>query len=190
MIYQPQQFNNLLGISGFSDTLLKNHFTLYEGYVKNVNLLNDLISTSKPGTPEYSEIRRRFGWEWNGMRMHEIYFNNITKDYKELDIKSLLYNELVVSFCSYEKWLEDFKSVGLTRGIGWAVLVKDKITNTLMNIWVGEHDTGQLADQEILLVMDVWEHSYMTDYGIKRVDYIEKFIQSINWVVVAGRYNK
>lgn len=190
MIYEAKKFDNLFGLNGFSDTMLKNHFSLYEGYVKNVNFLNELLKNLKPGSPEYNEIRRRFGWEWNGMRMHELYFGNLTKDIKVLSTDSLLFNDLVVTFCSYDKWLEDFKSLGMTRGIGWAVLVKDRINNTLMNIWVGEHDIGQLVDQEILLVMDVWEHSYMTDYGIKRADYIESFIKSVDWAVVAERYNK
>ena len=95
---------------------------------------------------------------------------------------------LVTAFGSYENWLADFKILGMTRGIGWAVLVKDKSTGALMNIWIGEHDVGHLAGEEILLVMDVWEHAYMTDYGIKRADYIEKFLSAIDWQVVEKRY--
>jgi Fe-Mn family superoxide dismutase len=190
MTYKVKTFNNLLGLNGFSETMLKNHLTLYEGYVKNVNTFCDLFQTLKAGSPEYNEIRRRFAWEWNGMRMHELYFSNLTKDFKELNKNSVLYNDLVTSFCSYEKWAEDFKSLGMTRGIGWVVLVKDKESNNLMNIWIGEHEIGHLANQEILLVMDVWEHSYMTDYGIKRADYIEVFLKSVDWLVVAERFNK
>ena len=190
MIYEPKKFDGLIGLSGFSETMLKNHVALYEGYVKNVNSLNDLLSNLKAGSLECNEIRRRFGWEWNGMKMHELYFSNLTKNSQELNQDGILYNDIVASFCSYEKWLEDFKFVGLTRGIGWAVLIKEKINNSLMNIWIGEHDIGQLVDQEILLVMDVWEHSYVTDYGIKRADYIESFIKAINWDVVLERYQK
>lgn len=190
MIYEPRKFDNLLGLSGFSDVMLKNHFALYEGYVKNVNICNDLLSVLKSGSPERSEICRRFGWEWNGMKMHELYFANLIKSYQELSQNGIFYNDIVASFCSYDKWLEGFKALGLTRGIGWAVLVKDKINNTLRNIWIGEHDMGHLVDQEILLVMDVWEHSYITDYGIKRADYIESFIKAINWDVVLERYQK
>ncbi|MFA6430236.1 MAG: Fe-Mn family superoxide dismutase [Candidatus Paceibacterota bacterium] len=188
MIYEAKKFDHLLGLNGFSDTMLKNHVALYEGYVKNVNIFDGLLKSLENGSSECNEIRRRFGWEWNGMRMHELYFSNLIKDFKELNTSGLLFNDLTISFSSYEKWLENFKSVGLTRGIGWVVLVKDKINHTLMNIWIGEHDIGQLVGQEILLVMDVWEHSYITDYGIKRADYIEKFIQSINWVVVEERH--
>ena len=173
MIYETKKFEHLLGITGFSDVMLKNHFTLYEGYVKNMNTSTD---------------RRRFGWEYNGMKLHELYFENITKDFKEIKQESNLYKNIVTAFSSYENWLADFKALGLTRGIGWVALVKDRATGTLMNIWIGEHDLGHLANEEILLVMDVWEHAYMTDYGIKRADYIENFIKIINWEVVEKRW--
>lgn len=188
MIYKAKKFEDLIGLNGFSETMLKNHFSLYEGYVKNVNILNDLLNTLKTGSPEFGEIRRRFGWEWDGMRMHELYFGNLTKDFKKLDEARDMFIDLVGYFSSYEKWLEDFRAVGSTRGIGWAVLVKDRVNGALMNIWIGEHNIGQLVDQKILLVMDVWEHSYMTDYGIKRIDYIDRFIESIDWQVVEERY--
>lgn len=173
MTYEIKKFEHLLGISGLSDTLLKNHFTLYEGYVKNVNSCTD---------------RRRFGWEYDGMKLHELYFENLTKENKEINKEGELYKNLVTTFGSYENWLSDFKALGLTRGIGWVALVKDRATSVLMNIWIGEHDTGHLANGEILLVMDVWEHAYMTDYGIKRADYIEKIIPIIDWEVVEKRY--
>lgn len=172
MTYEIKKFEHLLGIAGFSDVMLKNHFTLYEGYVKNTNTSTD---------------RRRFAWEYNGMKLHELYFENIIKDFKEINQESNLYKNIVTTFGSYENWLADFKALGLTRGIGWSALVKDKATGALMNIWIGEHDLGHLANEEILLVMDVWEHAYITDYGIKRADYIENFLKVINWEVVEKR---
>jgi Fe-Mn family superoxide dismutase len=35
--------------------------------------------------------------------------------------------------------------------------------------------------------MDVFEHAYMLDYGLKRADYIEAFFKNINWSAVDGR---
>jgi superoxide dismutase, Fe-Mn family len=190
MIYESKKYEGLFGLSGLSDTLLKNHFTLYEGYVKNVNILVDLSKTLKPGSPEYNELRRRFGWEWNGMRLHELYFENLTKEFKDLDKENELTKGIITAFGSYENWMADFKILGLTRGIGWAVLVKDKNTGALMNIWIGEHDVGHLAGTDILLIMDVFEHSYLTDYGVKRADYIDKFIFLIDWETVEKRFNR
>ena len=190
MNYIQKNFDNLLGLVGLSDAMLTNHFTLYGGYVKNVNAISDLLGTTKLGSPEYNELKRRFGWEFNGMRLHELYFENLTKSGKVLTKKSNLFKAIEKSFGSYEKWLEDFKATGMIRGIGWAALVNDRASGALMNIWIGEHDMGQLCQQDILLVMDVWEHAYMTDYGIKRVDYINAFINNIDWQVVEGRCEK
>src|SRR3989338_1702210 len=84
MSYQAINYDHLIGTPGFSNQLMKNHFTLYQGYVTNFNKLNDTLvaleKDGKYGTPEYSELNRRFGWEFNGMRLHEYYFGNMTKD--------------------------------------------------------------------------------------------------------------
>ena len=186
-MYEQKKYEHLLGIEEFSDVMLSNHFTLYGGYVKNVNTILELLKTVKANSPEYNELKRRFGWEWNGMKMHEFYFENMTKEKTGTTRDSAFEKAFVTSFGTYEKWLEDFKATGMIRGIGWVVLVQDKTNGNMMNLWVGEHEQGQLGDQKILLVMDCWEHAYMTDYGIKRADYINAFINCIDWKVVENR---
>lgn len=185
-IYVAKDFKSLLGLSGLSDTLLTNHFTLYEGYVKNTNTLVGLLEAKEAGTPEYAELRRRFGWEWNGMRLHELYFENMTKDAKELAAGALK-EKLEAVYGSMENWKKNFVSVGAMRGIGWVVLYQDPINGELFSTWINEHDMGHLAGCKPLLVMDVFEHAYMTDYGIKKADYIETFFRSIDWSVVEKR---
>ena len=101
-MYEAKNFDNILGTTGFSDQLLKNHFTLYQGYVTNTNKLLEQLSKTAPGTPEYAELKRRFGWEFNGMRLHELYFGNMTKTPNALDKNSKLYKQLAKDFGSYE----------------------------------------------------------------------------------------
>lgn len=191
MAYMAKNFEGLLGIDGFSDQLLKNHFTLYNGYVTNFNKLDTtLVEIEKQGkynTPEYAELNRRLGWEFNGMRLHELYFENMTKKGTLLDKKSQLYSAITKEFGSYEFWEKDFKSMGMMRGIGWVVLYYDNEAKRLFNVWINEHDTGHFAGCVPLLVMDVFEHAYMPDYGLKRADYIEAFFKSINWDVASKR---
>ncbi len=187
MTYEEKKFDHLLGLPGFSDTLLKNHFTLYAGYVKNVNVVSDLMKTLKAGSPEYNEVKRRFGWEWNGMRLHELYFGNMTKDATAMNADGELAKSMAYLWGSYDAWLADFKAVGAMRGIGWAILAFDPEAKRLFNVWINEHDVGHLAGAVPLLVMDVFEHAYMTDYGIKKADYIEAFVKAIDWKVVERR---
>lgn len=188
-MYQPKDFKHLLGMEGMSDALLTNHFTLYEGYVKNTNAVADLLKTKESGTPEYAELKRRFGWEWNGMRLHELYFGNLAKASRPtIQDESVLAGAIQQSFGSFDAWKKDFIGTGTMRGIGWVILAKDSETGALFNTWIDEHNTGNLAGATPLLVMDVFEHAFMLDYGLKRADYIETFFRSIDWDVVEGRF--
>lgn len=190
-MYQPKSFEHLLGLKGFSDQLLKNHFTLYQGYVNNTNRIAEalagLLKQGKTGTPEYAELKRRFGWEFNGMRLHEHYFGNMTRESAGLSSSSEIYRKIVEDFGSYEDWEKDFKAAGMMRGIGWVVLYYDTAVGKLWNTWVNEHDVGHLSGAAPVLIMDVFEHAYMIDYGLKRADYVEAFFNAIDWEKVSDR---
>ncbi len=191
MAYTAKDYSNLIGMEGFSETLLKSHFTLYQGYVTNTNKLMDSLATmlkeGKVGTPEYSELKRRMGFEFNGMRLHEYYFGNLGGD-GALDKSGKLGRKLAEDFGNYEDWERDFKGTGTMRGIGWTILYQDNTTGQLLNQWINEHETGHLAGCTPVLVMDVFEHAFITDYGLKRANYIEAFFKNINWGVVEGRH--
>ena len=186
MVYEAKNFDNLLGLKGFSDNLLNNHFKLYQGYVTHTNKVLELLNKGAD-TYEYGELKRRFGWEFNGMRLHEYYFGNIIKDGRNLDTGSELHKKLCDQFGSYEKWEEDFKSTGGMRGIGWVILAHDREKDTLFNIWINEHDVGHLAGADPLLVMDVFEHAFVLDYGLDKASYINAFMDVIDWDVVSKR---
>ena len=161
--YAPQNFDRLYGTAGFSDTLLGNHFTLYQGYVTNVNKITETLKALDPASPQYAELKRRFGWEFSGMRLHELYFSNMTKETQSLDLGSSLRTKIVEDFGSFDNWLSDFKATGTMRGIGWAILYQDGQNGNLFNIWINEHELGHLAGGTPLLVLDVFEHAYITD---------------------------
>jgi Fe-Mn family superoxide dismutase len=190
MAYQAKDYTRLIGMEGFSQTLLNNHFTLYQGYVTNTNKLSDLLMAmlkeDKAGGPEYSELKRRFGFEFNGMRLHEYYFENLGG--KTPPEKSgTLAKKLADAYGSYDAWEKDFRATGMMRGIGWVILYQDNVTGGLFNQWINEHEVGHLAGCRPILVMDVFEHAFMTDYGLKRADYIAAFFKNINWKVVESR---
>ncbi len=185
-MYTAKDFSSLLGIEGLSDALLNNHFMLYQGYVANTNKLVDIMKAIEPGTPEYAELHRRFGWEWNGMRLHELYFGNMVKGGVALSDR-ILKQKIESTWGSVENWQKEFVGVGAMRGIGWAMLCHDKREGKLFNVWVNEHDAGHLAGATPLLIMDVFEHAFMLDYGIKRADYIAVFMKSIDWHAVEER---
>jgi Fe-Mn family superoxide dismutase len=190
MNYTPKDYAKLLGTPGFSDTLLKNHFTLYQGYVTNTNKVLDILGLmakdGKTGTPEYAELKRRLGWEFNGMRLHELYFGNLGGT-APLDPASKLARRIAENFGDIEMWEKDFRATGAMRGIGWTVLYEDTNNGRLINFWINEHDAGHPAGCAPLLVMDVFEHAFITDYQLKRADYIEAFFKAIDWGAVGMR---
>jgi superoxide dismutase, Fe-Mn family len=177
-------------MEGFSETLLKNHFTLYQGYVTNTNKVLDtlaqMLKDDKAGTTEFAELKRRVGWEFNGMRLHEYYFENLGGK-APLDQNSSLSKKLAGEFGSYDAWEKDFKATGAMRGIGWVVLYQDITNGKLINCWINEHDVSHPAGCNPLLIMDVFEHAFMIDYGLKRADYIGAFFKNIDWSAVGAR---
>ena len=189
MAYAAKDYSALIGMPGFSETLLKNHFTLYQGYVANTNKVFDSLAQmtqdGKAGTPEYAELKRRLGWEFDGMRLHEYYFENLGA--KPLAPAGKLAQKIAADFGSYENWEKDFKATGAMRGIGWTILYQDPASGRLINFWINEHDVSHPAGCTPLLIMDVFEHAFMIDFGLKRADYIAAFFTAINWGAVEKR---
>jgi len=190
MLYTAKEYSKLIGMDGFSEILLKNHFTLYQGYVTNTNKVTDtlgqMLKEGKTGIPEFAELKRRLGWEFNGMRLHEYYFENLGGK-GEIKKDGKLAKKMAENFGNYETWEKDFKAVGTMRGIGWAVLYQDITNGNLINFWINEHDVSHPAGCIPILIMDVFEHAFMIDYGLKRADYIEAFFKNINWPAVETR---
>ena len=190
MPYAAKDYSVLVGMEGFSETLIKNHFTLYQGYVTNTNkvadILDQMLTDGKTGTPEYAELKRRFGWEFNGMRLHEYYFENLGGKVT-LSRDGKLAKQMQADFGGYETWEKDFKTTGTMRGIGWVVLYEDTLQGRLFNVWINEHDVSHPAGCNPVLIMDVFEHAFMIDYGLKRADYIEAFFKNLNWTAVESR---
>ena len=191
-VYRAKNFYHLLGMQGFSDNLLTMNFKLYEGYVKQTNLfisrLKELEKEGKVGSIEYVGIKRMFGFEYDGMRLHELYFENLGGK-TPLAVKDALYQQIERDFDSFEAWKKDFMATGMIRGVGWALLYFDPHAKRLFNVWINEHQMNELAECKIILAMDVWEHAYITEYGIQRADYIDAFMRNIQWNIPSHRFS-
>jgi len=192
--YVAKSYDHLVGqLPGIDDNVLKMHFKLYQGYVANANkILSTLTQMEKDGklrTPEYAGLKRMLGWEWDGMRLHEFYFDNMGGQSK-YDSTTTLGQAIEKEFGSFDKWADDFKATGLIRGIGWSILYLDKETGRLINTWINEHDLGHLAGGAPILVMDVFEHAYITQYGLDRAQYIDAFFKNINWDLAQKRFDE
>ncbi len=190
MAYEPKNYDHLKGgaLKGFSDSQLEQHFTLYKGYIAKLNEIEQKLSEADNTKPnysfnEYSELKRREAVAFNGSFLHELYFENLGADgtvsadlQKALDERG-----------GKEKVVADLKAAALC-GPGWAILTRNRRDNKLHTYFFAEHHLGLPIDQDLLLVLDSWEHAFMVDYGIKRPDYINAFMPNINWGEVSKRY--
>ena len=193
--YNVRPFD-LHGLVGISDRTFEMHLKLYEGYVQATNQLTaQICEMLKDGRidheemPAYSELTRRLGFEYNGMVLHEYYFENlqsggVTKPGRG----SAFVKAAEDSLGSYDMWKLDFSSVGKMRGVGWAVCSLNPASRRLSNHWISLHEHGHVAGFIPLLVMDVWEHAYLLDYKpAERASYIEAFFANIAWKAVEKR---
>lgn len=201
MDYKEQTFN-IPEIEGISKKTIEEHLKLYAGYVKHVNVITATIAEmSKYTGPDMpmlagttyaiNEMRRRFAFEFNGMRNHEYYFEQVENGRNSGDMNSALAIQMKKDFGSGEAWYEEFKNICLTRGIGWAILYYDKKADRLINAWVDEQHLGQLNGLDFIYGVDMWEHSYMIDYipGDKK-KYVEAYLMATNQDVVEKRFDK
>jgi len=192
--YKEQAFD-LKGLDGISDAQIAEHLTLYAGYVKQVNTLNQEIAAmlgrgqASGKSAEFAELTRRLGFEYNGMILHEYYFSNLRSAAEpQPPSGSGLAGALTESFGSVDQWRGDFEAIGEMRGVGWVILFQDPATDRLTNHWITLHQDGVPAGFKPLLVMDVWEHAFMRDYkATERGKYIDAFFRNIDWRMVERR---
>jgi Fe-Mn family superoxide dismutase len=194
-IYHAKQFH-LSGLAGISDQTLALHFKLYEGYVNETNRLVEKIAdllkdghVDQEEIPAYSELKRRLGFEYNGMVLHELYFSNLKRGGGGDPAPGSSFRTAAeLSFDGYNLWKTDFIGVGKMRGVGWVICYQDPVHGRLSNHWISLHEIGNVAGFTPVLVMDVWEHAFLLDYKpAERSRYIDAFFSNINWDVIEKR---
>lgn len=194
MTFIEQQFN-IPDIEGISKKTIEEHLKLYAGYVKHSNLILDKIKEYQlegdKHTYAINELQRRFGFEFDGMRNHEYYFEQLVGGKKQIAMDGPLGTQLAKDFGSIDSWLERFKAICMTRGIGWAVLLWDKNNQRLLNAWIDEQHLGHLNGLDFIYGIDMWEHSYMLDYvpGDKK-KYVESYLNATNQEVSETRFKE
>ncbi len=192
MTYTAKTFN-LPTLEGISEKQIKVHLALYEGYVKHVNLIMEMSkmygkTEDEGGKYSLAEFRRRFAFEFNGMRMHEYYFEQF-EGVKGGSPESALAKAASEKYGSGDDFIKHIKDVAGTRGIGWVAVYADPIAKTIHTTFVGDHELGQLAGLPVVLALDLWEHAYMVDYvPAEKKNYIDAFFANVNWTVVEKRF--
>jgi Fe-Mn family superoxide dismutase len=192
MTYTTRTFD-LPALTGLSQKQIDVHLALYEGYVKHVNLILEKIQKLREEDADgnsfvMNELRRRLGFEFDGMRMHEYYFEQFEGGARVADAEGSLRKVATEKYGSWDGFIAHVKEVAGTRGIGWVVVYFDTRAATLHTAFVNDHELGQLAGLPIILAVDLWEHAFMVDYvPAQKKDYVDAFLANVNWVTVEKR---
>ncbi len=189
-MYTAQKFQ-FRKLEGISEKQLEVHIKLYEGYVKHVNTIEEVIADLKKDSEKHayalSEVKRRLGFEWNGKRMHEHYFAQWEGEH--VPLSQPLMDALARDFGSIDAWMAEFQAVAMMRGIGWAVLSQDNKSGKLLNSWVSDHELGQLNDTTTVMALDMWEHAFMVDYTpAEKKSYVDAWFKNLNGDVISKRF--
>jgi len=193
MTFTEKKFQ-IRSLEGISAKSIEEHLKLYAGYVKHSNLILEKITElgqdSEKNAFALGEVQRRFGFEFDGMRNHEYYFEQFEGDAAAaLSADSDLGKAIAAEWGSFDGWLARFKVIAMTRGVGWAALYYDPMTGRLLNTWVEEQHLGHLTGLKVILALDMWEHSYMLDYvPSEKKKYVEAFFANIDGKIVEKRF--
>lgn len=190
--YKVREFPNLKGLKGLSESQIEQHLKLYEGYVKNTNLLReqtaDLLAKGQGDSPAFAELNRRLPFEQNGMVLHEYYFENLVANGAEMTKGGALAKAIDESYGSFDNYKKDLVTLAKSRGVGWVLTLQDPSNGWLCNRWVTLHQDGNIAGYRPVLALDVWEHAWTVDYKpTERAKYLDAFFANVNWKAAEGR---
>ncbi|MCO5170052.1 MAG: superoxide dismutase [Planctomycetes bacterium] len=189
--YTAKDYSKLRGLQGITDEQVEVHLTLYNGYVNRTNALQErLFSMAQAGTFDnaYQELKRRNGWEWNGMRLHEFYFDNLTPSAKPLAQDNAFAQAVAGTYGSLDGWKNDFMNTAKMPGVGWIIAYQDPVNGQVLNCWINQHEVSHLSGARPILVLDVWEHAFSVyRKPTERAKYLDDFMANVDWNVVAKR---
>ena len=186
--FEEQKFS-IPELKGISKKNIEEHLKLYAGYVKHLNLVHEIVENQNNQEYIRREVYRRQAFEFDGMRNHEYYFKSLEGGSKPIAKDSPLHKKILEWTGSFDLFLEIFKNLATTRGIGWAILGYDKETDRLIQYWVDEQHLGHLTGVSPIIALDMWEHAYVADYQPSgKKQYVEDFFANLNWSVIEENF--
>ena len=189
-MYTPRDFS-IPELKGISNDTIQEHMGLYHGYVKNTNSILEQLEQGDIDDYHQAELYRRFSFEFNGMKNHEFYFNDLEGGAQELSLDAPLMRAIEEEWGSFDVWRDAFMKLAKTRGIGWAILSYDASADRLMIHWVDEQHLGHLNSNDYIFGIDMWEHAFVADYQPSgKGQYIEDYMSQVNWENINERFTR
>src|SRR3982751_5399266 len=123
--FKAREFN-IPELKGISRKNIEEHLELYRGYVKFSNhivqRIHELPKENEGAAYELSLLQRRFAYEHDGMRNHELFFEQFEDGAAALTPNSPFFEQAVKDFGSFDTLITSLKGLAMTRGVGWVML--------------------------------------------------------------------
>lgn len=186
---------DLSGVEGLSKHALDLHLSLYEGYVKETNVLLDYLheatqsqTTSSVKQLQFDGLVRRFAFERNGMVLHELFFETLGGKRAAPAADGVFMEAVDASHGGFEAWKREIVRLSHTRGVGWVLTFRSAGSNRLSNVWVDDHRRGLLAGMKPIAAFDFWEHAYLLEFKpSEREKYLQVLFDNYSWDIVETR---
>jgi len=179
-------------IPGFlsAEQIAPHHTAHYGGALKGYSAADKRLEESvKTGqaidAAAYGALERSRTSKGNSVILHELYFDGLVP--KAPDPEEDVRTAIAKRFGSLEKWAADFQA-SAKEAAGWAMLVRHAVNGRLYNVVSDEHGMNVLWMATPLVVIDVYEHAFYIDYKNHKAEYVEKFMDHIDWKEVNARY--
>ena len=175
-----------------SEELLRiHHDKHHQAYVNAAN--QDLEKLEKARQEEneldFKAIAKNLSFNVDGHILHSLFWTNMAPSNQASQPEEELLKTIKNEFGTLDRFKMEFNKVAASvEGSGWATLIWDKLSQRPLICQVEKHNNHLLADQKILLVLDVWEHAYYLDYKNERPKFIEAFWSIVNWREISERF--
>jgi Fe-Mn family superoxide dismutase len=189
MSHQLRNFD-LSRVQGLSKKAIDLHLSLYKGYVENFNkLIEQMPQSAAAASPlEVDGYARRFAFEYNGVVLHELFFESLAGQRRPLSEDGAFAQALGADFGDFEGWKKSVGTLAKTRGVGWVLTVRNRSSQRLHNCWIDLHQLSVPANSDVLFTLDLWEHAFMLDFTpAQRADYTKTILDNIDWSVIEAR---
>lgn len=190
---QPKTFSNLATVEGITPNQLSQHLELYHGYVKKINDIDSQIHAMTPDLEKmnatyspFRELNVEQTYALNGVILHEYYFENLGGTLKAPTDTEMVHKLFTQEFGSWDNYVNHLLTVAKSMR-GWAITGYNLRDHRIHNYGLDQHNQWVPMNVIPLLVLDVYEHAYMIDFGTKRPAYLEAFMKNLNWEVVDQR---
>lgn len=174
-------------LDGISETTMRNHWKLYEGYVGKWKDIESKLATADTSSAnqifsDWRALKTDLTFAIGGVKNHQIYFDHLGGDGSAP--AGWLGEMIDKRWGSFEAFKADLKATGMA-GRGWAWLAWDWDTK-LLGTYLGDaQNTFPIWNATPLVALDVYEHAYFADFGTDRASYIDAFLRNMDWSVVS-----